>query len=119
MNNYWLADFLIDLEEQDKKALAPAEQEYANAMMAIVAKYGKLSDGDENGIWVGYVQKEDNDNFEIGVMCSNCYFYDGGSICKIVKQSIEPGGYCRLAAIPPGLVKSSGDMDDDNGDGED
>lgn len=119
MNGYWLADFLVDLEEKDMKALAPAEQEYANAMLGIAAKYGKLSDGDENGIWVGYVSREDNDNFEIGVMCSNCYFYDGESMCKIVKQSIEPGGYCRLAAIPPGLVKSNGKMDNDDEDGED
>ena len=31
--------------------LAPAEQEYADALTSIADKYGKLSDYDENGIW--------------------------------------------------------------------
>lgn len=85
--------------------LAPAEQEYANAMPGIASKYGKLSDGDDNGIWVGYVSESDNENYSIGVRCSNCYFFESNNVCKIVKKTIEPGGYCRLAAIPPGLVK--------------
>jgi hypothetical protein len=101
MNNYWLAEFLVELENP----LAPAEQEYADAMLRIVSKYGKLSDGDQNGIWVGYVPEADNENFSIGVKCSNCVFSESETVCKIVKREIEPGGYCRLAAIPPGLVK--------------
>lgn len=119
MKIYWLAEFL---EAMDHK-LAPAEQEYANAMMSIVGKYGKLADGDKNGIWVGYVEPSENDNLEIGVKCSNCHFYKSESECMIVKRPIEPDGYCRLAAIPPGLVKSgngSDDMDDDDDmDGDD
>lgn len=102
---YWLAEFL---EQMDSK-LAPAEQEYADSMLRIVAKYGKLADYDDNGIWVGYVEKEDNDNYTIGVKCSNCYFYESDSVCQIVARPIEPGGYCRLAAIPPGMVKAGKD----------
>lgn len=88
-----------------KYKLAPAEQEFADSLISITQKYGKLADRDKNGIWVGYVSEDQNDNLNIGVKCSNCYFYEGGNGCRIVKQSIEPGGYCRLAAIPPGLVK--------------
>lgn len=111
-NIYWLAEMLESMENK----LAPAEQEYANAMLSIVSKYGKLADGDSNGIWVGYVSAMENDNFEIGVKCSNCYFYDSEKVCKIVAREIEPGGYCRLAAIPPGLVDPSKKSDDDEED---
>jgi len=51
MKDYWLAELLEEMEGK----LPPAEQEYVNAMLGIVAKYGKLSNGDSNGIWVGYV----------------------------------------------------------------
>lgn len=117
MKIYWLAELLESMENK----LAPAEQEYANAMMSIVGKYGKLADGDKNGIWVGYVEAADNDNLEIGVKCANCYFHKSDSECMIVARPIEPGGYCRLAAIPPGMVNSSNDddMSDDDMDDSD
>jgi hypothetical protein len=101
MNNDWLAEFLIALE----KEMPPAEQEYVNAMIGIVGKYGKLSNGDGNGIWVGYVSPEENDNLSIGVKCGNCVLYEGNGVCKIVAQKVEDGGYCRLAAIADGAVK--------------
>lgn len=113
-NIYWLAEFLEAMENK----LAPAEQEYANAMLGIVRKYGKLADRDENGIWVGYMSGDENDNKEMGVKCSNCFFYESPRVCKIAAVNIEPDGLCRLAAIPPGLVRDSGaeepedDMDD-------
>jgi hypothetical protein len=101
MTEYWLAKFL---EEMDKK-LPPAEQEYVNAMLSIVSKYGKLSNGDSNGIWVGYVPGVENDNLSIGVKCANCAFYEGSGVCKIAAGQVEDNGYCRLAAIPDGVVK--------------
>ena len=93
------------LEEMENK-LPPAEQEFANALMGIAKKYGKLSNDDGNGIWVGYVPASENDNLSIGVKCGNCALYEGNGICKIVAQQVEDGGYCRLAAIPDGVVKS-------------
>lgn len=101
MKDYWLAEFLEKME----KGLPPAEQEYVNAMIAIVGKYGKLSNGDGNGIWVGYVSPTENDNLTMGIKCGNCAFYEGDGVCKIVAQKVEDDGYCRLAAIPAGLVK--------------
>lgn len=85
--------------------LAPAEEDYVEAMLEIVSEYGKLADNDGNGIWVGYVPAAQNKDAKIGVKCSNCAFYcpEMGD-CHIVAQKIEPNGYCRLAAIGEGLV---------------
>jgi hypothetical protein len=101
MKDYWLAEMLEEMEHK----LPPAEQEFSNALISIAKKYGKLSNGDGNGIWVGYVEASENENASIGVMCSNCAQYEGNGICKIVAQQVEDGGYCRLAAIPDGIVK--------------
>jgi len=101
MKDYWLAEMLEEMEYK----LPPAEQEFSNALISIAKKYGKLSNGDGNGIWVGYVEASENENASIGVMCSNCAQYEGNGICKIVAQQVEDGGYCRLAAIPDGIVK--------------
>jgi hypothetical protein len=102
MNKYWLAEMLEEMENK----LPPAEQEFANALMGIAKKYGKLSNDDGNGIWVGYVPASENENLSIGVKCGNCALYEGNGVCKIVAQQVEDGGYCRLAAIPDGVVKS-------------
>ena len=102
MGIYWLAEFLEEMDSQ----MPPAEGEYVSAMVGIVSRYGKLANGDGNGIWVGYVPGIENDNLPIGVKCGNCAFYEGNGVCKIVAQTVEENGYCRLAAIPDGLVKS-------------
>ena len=112
MKNYWLGEMIKDTGYK----MAPAEQEFVDAMRSIARKYGKLSNDDGNGIWVGYVEASDNDNASIGVMCNNCAQYEGSGVCKIVKQKVQGGGYCRLAAIPDGVVKK--DDDDDQGDDE-
>lgn len=130
MTNYWLSNVKYQarkIEEINKKAgmkksdhamdmtkvkMAAAEREFANALLSIAQKYGKLSDNDGNGIWVGYVPEEENDNYEIGVRCENCVLHESNSVCKIIKQRIEPGGYCRLAAIPDGVVGNPKDSED-------
>jgi hypothetical protein len=101
MSIYWLAEFLEKMESK----LPPAEEEYVQAMIGIVSRYGKLANGDGNGIWVGYVPGTENDNLTIGVKCGNCALYEGNGVCKIVAQTVEDNGYCRLAAIPDGVVK--------------
>ena len=108
--------FLSELEDK-LPALTPAERDFADGLLAIAKKYGKLADRDKNGIWVGYVPREENENYEIGVRCENCVLHESASVCKIVKRPIEPGGYCRLAAIPDGVVnKQSDDSPDDDSD---
>jgi hypothetical protein len=64
----------------EKPYYAPAEQDFISAMQGIANRYGKLSDKDDNGIYVGYTSQKDNDVY------------------------IEPGGKCRLAAIPSEYV---------------
>ena len=83
----------------------PAEKEFISAMDSIARKYGKLADYDEKGIWVGYVPKSKNDNYSKGIRCENCAHYESEKVCMIVKTEIEPGGYCRFAAIPSEKVK--------------
>lgn len=85
----------------------PAEKEFISAMQSIAIRFGKLADNDDNGIWVGYVDKKNNDNYGIGVYCAHCAHYESEKVCKIIKAKIEPGGYCRLAAIPSELVKKN------------
>lgn len=99
--------------------LAPAEQLFADTLAYIAQKYGKLENGDETGIWVGYIEPEDNEDVDIGVKCSNCYFYESEKVCKIIAREIHPDAMCRLAAIPPGLVDASGSMSDDDDDMDD
>jgi hypothetical protein len=101
MQNYWLGEMVKEINYK----MAPAEQEFVDSLRSIAKKYGKLSNGDSNGIWVGYVEAAENENASIGVMCSNCAQYEGSGVCKVVAQKVEDGGYCRLAAIPDGVVK--------------
>ena len=86
----------------------PAEKEFISAMQTIALRFGKLADNDGNGIWVGYVDKKDNDNYSKGIYCEHCAHYESEKVCKIIKPSIEPGGYCRLAAIPTEYVDIKG-----------
>lgn len=104
MSTYWLADILEKIELQEVANMPLPELEFANSLLAIAAKYGKLSNDDGKGIWVGYIPAVENDNASIGVMCKNCYMRESENVCKIVAQEIELGGLCRLAAIPDGLV---------------
>jgi hypothetical protein len=85
--------------------LNSAEQDLASALVAIVARHGKLSP--EMGIHPGYDPPEDNPESSIGVACANCYFYDGPFACQIVEQAVQAMGKCRFAVIPDGVVRES------------
>lgn len=88
--------------------LAPAEEDYVEAMFEIVKEYGKLADNDGNGIWVGYVPASQNETKSIGVKCSNCAFWcPKMKGCHLVAAKVDTNGMglCRLAAIGEGLVK--------------
>jgi len=130
MNNYWLSNIEYSINttlrayetvhksknknmDISKMKMATAERELADALLNIAKKYGKLADYDGNGIWVGYVPRSENDNYEIGVRCENCVLHESANVCRVVKRRIEPGGYCRLAAIPDGIVNSEGNDDEE------
>jgi hypothetical protein len=96
------------------------EQELADALVEITEKYGKFNE-DDSGVWAGYESAEENENKEIGVNCANCMLYDGGNVCKIIEQPVEPMGYCRFALIPDGIVKpvqAAGGVDQNRGNAE-
>ena len=80
------------------------EKELAEALIKIVEKHGKFN-SDDTGVWGGYTPAAANEKKEMGVTCANCILYEGGSSCKIIDAEVEPGGYCRFALIPDGIVK--------------
>lgn len=97
-------DKLADPTSATPPYYAPAEKEFISAMQGIANRFGKLSDNDDNGIYVGYTSQKDNEVFKIGVYCAHCAHYESKNVCKIIEAKIEPGGKCRLAAIPSELV---------------
>ena len=83
--------------------LNPEERDLANALLLLAEKYGKFNE-DETGIWAGYEAADANEVAAIGVKCSNCVLYRGGSECAIIAAEVEPDGKCRFAVIPDGVV---------------
>ena len=97
--------------------LTEEEKAFHDALVAISQQYGPFDLG-TSSIWVGYESAEDNEDAEIGVKCSNCSFFNPeNNGCAILSYSVEPGGKCRLAAIPDGLVMP--DMNDEEDSMED
>lgn len=92
--------------------LTPDEKALHDALAGIAQQYGKFNE-DGSGIWAGYESAENNEEKEIGVKCSNCALYMGGTQCEIIAFEVEPEGKCRFAVIPDGYVDMSGQMDDD------
>lgn len=121
MQNYWLSSinyqktFIKNMNEKtmhDVSELFPAEKEFADSLLSIAKKYGKLSDYDGNGIYVGYKSGSENEVAGRGIKCGNCFLHQSENVCKIIKKRIEPNGLCRLAAIPDGLVKEEDDEEE-------
>ena len=42
-----------------------------------------------------------------GLICQNCYFYEGPLACEIVEGEIAPAGVCKLWIIPNELIEGS------------
>lgn len=100
------APIRIENEPQKEPFVTDEERELATALVGIANKYGKFNK-DYTGIWSGYEDASQNNVANIGVKCSNCILYEGGSSCKIVANPVEPNGKCRFAAIPDNVVKVS------------
>lgn len=84
-------------------ALVPEERDLAEALLEVVEKHGKFNE-DETGVWAGYTPAAENEVANIGVICNNCVFYQGGDLCQIIAIPVEPMGKCRFAVIPDGVV---------------
>lgn len=91
--------------------LTPVEAAYHDALVSVVKEHGPFDKG-TGSVWVGYEPASENEKVKIGVKCANCAFHymaeNGTMKCEIVSFLIEPGGYCRLAAIPDHLVNAEG-----------
>ena len=83
------------------------EEDLRDALLKIVKRHGKFNE-DSEGVWAAYTPAAQNEVAGIGVKCSNCVFYQGGSACKIIDMEVEPEGKCRFAVIPKGVVKGVG-----------
>jgi hypothetical protein len=88
-------------------AVIEEEQALADALVSITQRYGKFN-SDDTGVWAGYESADENELADIGVKCANCILYEGGTSCKIIAAEVEPGGYCRFALIPDGVVTAAG-----------
>ena len=95
--------------------LSDEERHFHDALVGVTQRFGKFHS--TSSVWVGYVGPEENDNLEIGVKCGNCSFWQGDGNCQIVDLKVEEGGYCRLAAIPDGVVRKQ-KMDNESIGGE-
>jgi len=91
-------------KDGDKIFVDQQEAAVATSLLAVVAKYGKF-DQDGDGVWAGYKPASQNDKRHIGVKCSNCIMWKGGSECKLIALPVEPEGKCRFAVIPNDVVK--------------
>lgn len=99
------AKIRVIAKPQPEYTLSDDERELAEALVAITKRHGKFNE-DYKGVWAGYDSPSENDVADIGVKCSNCVLYKGGSECKILMNPVEPEGKCRFAVIPDGVVKS-------------
>jgi hypothetical protein len=94
-------------KDDDVIFLDPEETALASSLLSITKKYGKFNQ-DGSGVWAGYKSAANNDKRHIGVKCSNCIMWEGGSTCKIIDLPVEPEGKCRFAVIPNGVVRGYG-----------
>lgn len=84
--------------------LTEEEKAFHDALLSIADKYGPFDLG-TSSVWVGYVEGDENEDAEIGVMCANCSFFNPETYaCALLSYKVEPNGKCRLAAIPDGYV---------------
>jgi HK97 family phage prohead protease len=97
----------VQYDSNEKPSLDKEEADLRDALLKIVSRHGKFNE-DSDGVWAGYTPAAENVIARIGVKCSNCVFYQGGSKCKIIDMPVEPEGKCRFAVIPNGVVLNSG-----------
>ena len=101
--------------------LSDSERMLADSLLKLAEEAGPLDKAE--GIWVVYVDGNENENASIGVKCGNCALHKSSVACAILEMPIEEEGACRFAVIPDGYVTAgsdvSEDMNDDSDDMED
>ena len=106
---------VVKAEEWEGKPLydelSDAERMLADSLLKLAQEAGPLDKAE--GIWVGYVDGENNENNSIGVNCGNCALHKSSVACAILEMPIEEEGACRFAVIPDGYVTVGSDVSDD------
>jgi hypothetical protein len=100
----WEGKPLYDELSNDERALA-------DSLLALSEKVGPLDKA--SGIWVGYVDGQNNENASIGVKCGNCALHKSSVACAILDMPIEEEGNCRFAVVPDGYVSAPNDGEED------
>jgi hypothetical protein len=103
-NPEWHGKELYDMLPEDEKELA-------DALLNLSDKVGPLDKAE--GIWVGYVGPEKNENLSIGIKCGNCALHKNENQCAILSMPIEMNGNCRFAVIPGQLVNTENINEED------
>ena len=91
--------------------LSNEERALADSLLALSEKIGPLDKA--KGIWVGYVDGQNNEDASIGVKCGNCALHKSSVACAILDMPIEEEGNCRFAVIPDGYVSAPNDGEED------
>lgn len=97
--------------------LSDAERMLADSLLKLATEAGPLDKAE--GIWVGYVDGNENENAVIGVKCGNCALHKSSIACAILEMPIEEEGACRFAVIPDGYVTAGSDVSEDMNDDSD
>jgi hypothetical protein len=100
----WEGKPLYDELSNDERALA-------DSLLALSEKVGPLDKA--SGIWVGYVDGQNNENASIGVKCGNCVLHKSSVACAILDMPIEEEGNCRFAVVPDKYVSAPNDGEED------
>lgn len=97
------------MNEELYSQISGDEKALADAMLAIVEDSGKFG-SEGSTVFPNYMPASQNMDAQIGVKCGNCVFHqmtEDGIECSAIDADIEEDGVCRLATIPPGLVRTT------------
>jgi hypothetical protein len=90
----------VSLEDSQYQA-APRQQLFYETFEEIADLLGKW----DQGIGADGAHYVAESPFaEDGMVCANCWFYEGALACEIVDGEIAPGGVCKLWLIPVELL---------------
>ena len=92
----------------DEAAFPPTQRQIMQIAQyeSIVETFGQF-DQTSGANGSHYAPPEVNPFKAQGLICSNCYFFEGGRACHLVSGEIDPNAICKLWVIPENLVTAS------------
>ena len=97
----------MDTEDVEESGLWTARQlDLYEQIEGNVERFGKFNTGvGPDGMH--YVGGENNPVKAQGMMCANCIFFEGGGICEIATEAVEPEAVCKFWIVPESLVQEN------------